>query len=270
LENVTLDRYLDLGIETVGGISLNYAINARACGAFSALVSCTGDDHGCVAVRNTLTTASVDASHLYSLPGRTASQAIRMAPGGERIFPAGGYDPGILSQFQLSAADLAFVQQFDYIALAYFAQIVHLSEAILKLPDLQAQCVVDLLDGSDLGQDLRGIERLLDHVAIAFISGDDATIEQLLPNSRNSHTIIVVTHGAFGSSVLTNGQIYSEPAVLVANPVDTTGCGDAFQAAFTVHYFHHHNLQLALQAGAQQAACVLQHYGATKQGNLIR
>ena len=53
-----------------------------------------------------------------------------------------------------------------------------------------------------------------------------------------------------------------QPAVDVKKIVDTTGCGDAFQAAFTVSYFKDGDIRKALKAAAQQAAKVIQHYGA--------
>ena len=57
----------------------------------------------------------------------------------------------------------------------------------------------------------------------------------------------------------------SVPAVPVPADecVDTTGCGDAFQAAFTVEYFTHGDAAAALHVGSQAAAEVIRHVGAT-------
>ncbi|MEO8139229.1 MAG: PfkB family carbohydrate kinase [Gemmatimonadota bacterium] len=262
----TIDRYLDLGIERVGGISLNFAIHARRAGAeHVALLSCTGTDAGSHAVTAKLITADIDTTHLHHLPGATASQAIRLSAGGERIFPAGGYDPGVLANFRLSLADLNFLRSVDVIAVPWFRQIVHLVDPILQMRDLAAMRIADLLDGADLGPDLDGIAPLLDHFDVLFISGTETTVERLLPHTRRSRTLIVVTHGAAGSSALLNGERHGEPAepVPADEQIDSTGCGDAFQAGFSVEYFRSRALQGALREGARRAAEVIRHLGAT-------
>jgi len=58
------------------------------------------------------------------------------------------------------------------------------------------------------------------------------------------------------------GQSLQQPAVPVELPVDSTGCGDAFQSAFTVSYWRDHDVRRALRCGAEQAARVIQHLGA--------
>ncbi|HNT75712.1 MAG TPA: carbohydrate kinase family protein, partial [Anaerolineae bacterium] len=47
----------------------------------------------------------------------------------------------------------------------------------------------------------------------------------------------------------------------VAEVVDTTGCGDAFQAAFFVSWFQRHDMVQALRMGAEAAAQTLTHFG---------
>ena len=100
--------------------------------------------------------------------------------------------------------------------------------------------------------------------ALAFISGNQATIDFLLPFSRGLDGLIVVTLGAGGSVALVDGTPLFQPAQVVPNPVDSTGCGDAFQAAFTVAYLTTGSVEQALRRGTARAATVLQHYGATQ------
>lgn len=262
----TIDRYLDLGLEMVGGISLNFAIHARRAGAeHVALISCTGTDAGADAVAAKLRTADIDTTHLHRLPGATASQAICLTADGERIFPAGGYDSGVLADFRLSQADFDFLRGVDVIAVPWFRQIMHLVDPILQARDLTAMRIADLLDGADLGAGLEGIAPLLDLLDLLFISGTQATVERLFPHTRRSRTLIVVTHGAAGCSALLNGKRYAEPAepIPAAEQIDSTGCGDAFQAGFSVEYFRNRDLQAALHAGARRAAQVIRHLGAT-------
>ncbi len=262
----TLDRYPDLGVERVGGISLNFAVNAQREGATQvALVSCTGSDAGAAAVRQKLSAEGIDAQHLHSLAGATATQEIRLLAGGERVFPQGGYHPGVLADFRLSDADLALLRTVDAIAIPIFRQIEHLAHAVLRRPGGHALRVADLLDGADLGPDLAGLDPLLEAFDLLFVSGDEAIVERLRERSRASRSVIVVTQGAMGSSALVRGTRTSVPAtpVPLAECLDTTGCGDAFQAAFTVEYLRSRRIEPALCAGARRAALVIRHLGAT-------
>ncbi len=260
----TIDRYLDLGVSRVGGISLNFAVHARASGAEQvSLVSCTGDDPGAEMVRATLAAAGVDATRVRQCHGHTASQVIKLAAGGERIFPPGGYDPGVLADARLDEGDLVWLRSIDIIAIPVFKQIMPLVAPVIEHRDVAAMRVADLLDGSDLGQTLEGIDALLDRFDVLFISGEESLAESLLPRSRGARSVIVVTHGARGSSALVDGQRHVAPAELVPLEacVDSTGCGDAYQAAFTVSYARDRDIPAAMRAGAHRAARVIRHLG---------
>ena len=268
----TRDCYLDLGVEFVGGISLNFAVNARRSGASQvALVSCTGTDGAARAIRDKVAREGVDATHLSVMHGSTASQEVLLSHLGERVFPSGGYQAGVLADYSLDASDLSldasdldFIRTFDVVAAPYFRQVEHLFQPAMQAA-AGAMRVADLLEGEDLGHDLAGIDVILDTIDLVFIGGDEATAELLLPRSAQTRTLIVVTHGALGSSALCNGRRYVEPAVEVPHDqrIDTTGCGDAFQAAFTVEYFERGAIPDALRAGALRASRVIRHLGAT-------
>ncbi len=262
----TLDRYPALGATRVGGISLNFAIQARLAGAHEvSLVSCIGTDAGSDAIPAWLRDAGVSTSALHQLPGRTASQVIRHAAGAERFFPPGGYDPGVLVDFRLSEADLEVIRAADVVAVPCFQEIAHLFDAVVQDTARRGVLVGDLLDGAELGADLAGIEPLLGAFDLLFLSGGAAAVGRLMTHCERSGTLVVITHGAAGSTALLNGHCHTETAVPVPleERVDTTGCGDAFQAAFTVSYFREHDVPVALRAGAVQAAQVIRHLGAT-------
>ncbi len=267
----TRDVYVGRRVATVGGISLNFAVQARhSLGAAGevALVSCIGTDAAGDAVRDALRGAGVDCSHVHTRPGPTATQHIHLGPGGERHFPEGGYDAGVLSDFRLGRDDLAFITTCDVVMAPYFRQVEHLFHPAIAAARPGACRVADLLDGADLGAELAGIDDLLGRLDLAFISGDETTVSLLVPRSHGGGTLIVITHGAAGSSALVGGRCVSVPAVPVPaeERLDTTGCGDAFQAAFTVEYVTHGDAVAALQAGSRAAAEVIRHIGAVATG----
>lgn len=263
----TRDRYLERSLEGVGGISLNFAVQARRAGAHTvSLVSCTGRDQVAPVVRDRLARAGVDASHCHSMDGPTASQAIRLVAEGERVFPPGGYDAGVLAHFRLSDDDLHFIATHDVVAVPYFRQIEHLFWPAMNAVPREGIRVADLLDGSDLGPSHVELDRFLPILDIAFLSASEGVAAELLPRTRGGRTLIVVTHGAKGSSALKDGQLYREAATMVPPEacLDSTGCGDAYQAAFTVEYVRGGSIRDAMRRGSDRAAEVIRHIGATE------
>jgi fructoselysine 6-kinase len=262
----TIDRYPVLGAERVGGISLNFAVHARGAGAESVmLVSCTGDDRGAASIRHRLATAGVDASRVHEREGATASQRIELSDAGERVFPPGGYDPGVLADFRLDAADLAEVREADVVAVPVFRQLMPLVDAVVREPRPRMLRVADLLDGEDLGAAFAGLDPLLEAFDLLFLSGAPALVDRLSDRTRDARGMLVITHGAAGATAISRGSRVFEPAEAVprAECVDSTGCGDAFQAACTVQLARGSDIGTALRAGAQRAARVLRHLGAT-------
>jgi fructoselysine 6-kinase len=258
----TIDSYPELNKRFVGGISLNFAVQCKRRGtAEVSLVTCIGSDHQ-DEILKVLKSENVDASHVKISSGSTACQNILLTADGDRIFPAGGYSPGVLKQYQLSKSDLHFILKHNVVASALFKQVEPLFYEVMNLSEFDGIRVADFLDLSDYNKDIGVVERLCDKLTIGFISGDQEMIERLRPLSRTNDCLIVVTLGAEGSIALVKGELIYQSAVHVSNVVDSTGCGDAYQAAFTVSYCTDGNIQKALQSGAEHAACVLQHYGA--------
>ena len=99
---------------------------------------------------------------------------------------------------------------------------------------------------------------------LIFVSGTSDTAERLACRSVDARALVVVTHGARGCTALESGRRVFEPAVPVpaTEQVDTTGCGDAFQAAFTVAWAGGASIKEALRAGARRAAEVVRYLGA--------
>lgn len=258
----TTDHYLDLQQLFVGGISFNFAVNCKRRGAERvSLLSRIGDDHGAVILRK-LECEGIDVSHISIQAGNTPRQNIVLTAGSERVFPPGGYKTGVLEGYLLNEDDMHFMQQHNVLASALFRQVEPLFRQVIESAQFDGWRVADLLDLSDYNKDIGVVERLHERLKIAFISGDQELVERLRALSRDSQCLIVVTLGAEGSTALVKGEPVHHPSFKVPNVVDSTGCGDAFQAGFTVSYWRDENVPRALQSGAQQAAHVLQHYGA--------
>lgn len=98
-------------------------------------------------------------------------------------------------------------------------------------------------------------------VALGFISGDREMAIRLKPLSERLDIPVIVTLGAEGSMALYRGQEIYQEAVRVKTIIDTTGCGDSYQAAFTVLWFTNFDLVQAMKNGAYAAAETLGHMG---------
>ena len=269
---ITIDHYPELNLSFVGGISLNFAIHAKRCGATAStpsreqavsLVSRIGSDDNGRFVLNKLSQEKINASHVVILDGKTATCTILVRDAGERIFPEGGYCPNVLTSLQLTQAELRFIQQHDILVARYdHSQPDPFFDQVMVDLNFNGKRVADFGDWADFDGNVAVMLTYLDKLDLAFVSGNQEAIETLRPISYQIDTVIVVTLGAAGSVAVVNGRVYSQPAVLVSNPLDTTGCGDAFQAAFTVTYFQTGNIAQALTQGATLAAKIIQQYGA--------
>jgi fructoselysine 6-kinase len=261
---ITIDHYPQQNRSFVGGISLNFAVQAKRCGAEQvSLISRVGSDEAGQHVLARLRREKVNASFVAVVPGKTAEITIHLTPDLERIFPPGSFHRHVLADFHLTPDELTFSQQQDVVVTLFDnSQPGLFFEQLLTMPKLTGWRVADFGDWADYARDYKLLLAHLKVFDVAFISGDEAAVEALQPISQMMAGAIVVTLGAKGSVGLVNGRSCHQLAIAVNHPLDPTGCGDAFQAAFVVNYWQTGDIEVALQQGAEQAAIVLQHYGA--------
>ncbi|MFT7587403.1 MAG: fructoselysine 6-kinase, partial [Cellvibrionaceae bacterium] len=233
------------------------------------LVSCVGRDENGQLILDYLQKEQIDTSHVTVRDGKTSNCEIVVLENGERYFPPNSYHQNVLANFEPSAADLTFVQQHDVLVSRYDISYTKvLFNRVMCELEFSGKRVADFGDWFDYDGRHPVVFPYLNQIDLAFISGDEVTVQAFLPLSIDSKAQIIVTLGEKGSVALVDGKIIEQPIIPVERIVDTTGCGDAFQAAFTVTYFqarnpNTHNLKAALQAGAQNASKTLQHFGAS-------
>lgn len=257
---ITLDHYLAQNQTHIGGISLNFAVNAKRSGAkHVSLISRVGSEDGQIILKK-LEQENIDISHTQILPGKTACIDIEVQENADRIFPEGSYHANALANFRLSQEEINFIQKHNTLV-TYFStrQDSHFQQ--LKNIAFSGKRIVDFGDWSTRKNHFEELLCGLSNIDIAFISGTQKTIEKLLPYALDD-LLIIVTLGETGSAALKNGKLHFQESIYVSNPIDATGCGDAFQGAFTVHYLKTTDLNASLIKGSQQAARVLQKFGA--------
>lgn len=255
-----VDFYNSTGEVFVGGNSLNFAVQCSKSGLKNVtLMGSIGNDTYGELIRKYISPFKFDDSHLHTQIGRTASNRIYNDENGDRYFLPDSWDGGVYETYKLSEEDWKFAEDFDLIAIPAnnpnYADLLERKSANNKL-------AVDFLDMRDYNL----IERSLPHLDLLFISGNEEVIQRLMPLSLQTKATMVVTLGSKGSAALSSGQIYKTAAVPVDRIIDTTGCGDAYIAAFCVDWYHGGNINSAMQAGSMAASKVLSWRGGVENG----
>lgn len=94
-----------------------------------------------------------------------------------------------------------------------------------------------------------------------FLSGKKDAESALRALSRHTSAQLVATDGVNGSWALSEGKIIHQAAFLVKNPVDSTGCGDAFHAGYAMGILEGWPLEMRMECGAFIASLVVQKLG---------
>jgi fructoselysine 6-kinase len=250
----TVDTYPQYDLERLGGNSLNFAVQAKCSGIeHVAMLGAVGTDDNGTRVINTLSSLGVDTSHLYQVEGTTANNKLYVTKEGERYAHDEDWDGGVYQAFRPTEVDWAFAQTHNIVAIPILDP--NLDEALNRLKG----CHI-VIDGLHL-KDVALVEKILPHIDVLFSGTDAEFVETLQPVSQRVDKPLVVTLGAEGSLCLYRGESFFQPVLAVDRVVDTTGCGDAYQAAFTLDWFQHKNISQAMLAGAEAATEVLTHYG---------
>lgn len=250
------DLYLPEGVPRPGGIASNFAFHAGCAGTPAVLVAAVGEDEAGARLLEALVGAPIDASRVRRLPGTSTTQRLRVERG-ERIFC--GYEPGVAASLRLDAEDERVLARCDAIACSD-----GLPELLARCVELGPRVVCDFsqdTDGNAPGRPDQWLAPWVDRLAVAFVGGDPSFAEPLAALARSTRCLVVLTAGAAGALAFEGERRALQPALPVT-VVDTNGCGDAFQGAFTAAWVAGASIEQALAAGARRAAAVASTYGA--------
>ncbi len=191
-----VDHYLPSGEMFFGGITANFARNARH--AFPdedtvRIVSAVGDDDGAELVLSSLADTGIDC-HISRLRGATPVQYIEVQSNGERKFVR--YEEGVLKDFRFSEADQQIISRSDLLVAPVYLQIVGLFDALMAIP-VKGKTAIDFADFL-AHPDFDLLERNIEHIDIGFFglsSDDDATIAHIGNLAREHGKLFIVTLG---------------------------------------------------------------------------
>ncbi len=261
--NCGVDRYVSLGLDRAGGITLNFAAQAQRLFPSRArvrVVSALGTDPEAGIVRETLAELELEAS-MAELEGATSIQYIDLEPSGEKIFLK--YEQGVLDGYRVGEAERALIAESDLLVAPHYRQIDAFFASVMASPSggLRAVDFADIAEAASTDD----VERFLDALDIAFFGlGPEhaALIDELENLASSKEKLFIVTLGASGSVALTQSGRLACPAIPVERVLDTTGAGDTFAAGFLAEYTATSDVASSLQRGALEAGRTIQKVGA--------
>jgi sugar/nucleoside kinase (ribokinase family) len=251
-----VDYYPQISKSFLGGNSLNFTANARRLepDIEIAVITSVGTDENGKRIRDFLLKNSVSITYLYVKEGNSSTNQIINDTGGERFGVPGSWNGGVGDNFFLSEDDWSFVLDHDIIAIPANNQNF---QTLLRKKKKNNFVVVDFLDV----ENNIPIEKYIEHVDVAFIAGREHLLSNYQKIAFAYKKLLVVTLGALGSVAFQHDEVYKQKALPIPKVIDTTGCGDSYQAAFTVTYYRTKNIPKAMEAGALSASRTVQHFG---------
>jgi sugar/nucleoside kinase (ribokinase family) len=250
-----------------GGSAANVAVWARRLGASVTLATKLGDDALGELMTRSLAAEDVTASIVTVAGGATTRVGIYVRPDGEHGFIT---DHTQALGFDESDAPVGLLDEADAVFVAGYA--IYMSESTeflgRLLPEARRRGIPIAFDPSSFALvHLYGSGRLLAELGrldVLMANEDEArelagggSLDALLAHAR----LVVVKKGAEGATAFNGSQLLTVPAAEV-KVVDTTGAGDAFDAAFLVEYLMHRDVKTALTAANRLGSHVAGRLGA--------
>lgn len=251
-----VDYYPQINKSFLGGNSLNVASmwNKMEPQANVSVITCIGNDVNGKMIFDFLSQRGIDISRVYFKEGSTASNKLRVDSNGERFGIEGAWNGGVYETFTLSDSDWRWVSQQDIVAMP--GNNINFSLMLNKKHDKQLLSV----DYLDVENNIP-FDETFEFTDIAFITARPHLLEKYKEMAFSRNKLVVVTLGAEGSYAFYNGITYFQSSITVPKVVDTTGCGDAYQAAFALTYYKTKDIQQSMMAGAYAASLILQAWG---------
>ncbi len=251
-----VDVYPEKGVVAAGGNALNLAANCTKMPKTEVhLMGNIGTDSYAEEIKKAVHKYDINHQHLYEVDGVSANHIIHIATDGDRYFTENSWTDGVYGDYRISPDDEIFMNSMDAIATTCydpnFKKIIEISR------NSDFILAVDFHDEKVNNE----WEELFDAIQLFFISGRKEELPKLMEWSKKYKTVFVATLGKDGSVAYLDGLEYICPAVQVDEVVDTTGCGDTYQAGFIASYCETGNIETAMKEGSRLAAITLSHMG---------
>ncbi len=218
-----------------GGPVATALCTLSALGSRTVLLDAQGDDETGQRILRELQIFGVDTQYVRIHVGHSSAQAsilVRQRDGARHIF----YVPARVPE--LTGADIAH-------ELVQGSALLHINgrheTAARRAVEIAKECGVAISFDGGAGRYRDGIRDLVLASDIRIVAKEfalrfaatDSVEDAVALLRRDEPRLLVITDGARGSDVWSNdGESFHQPALIVNDTVDTTGCGDVFHGAF--------------------------------------
>ncbi|MFC7057134.1 carbohydrate kinase family protein [Halovenus salina] len=237
-----------------GGSASNTAFVLSTLGLSTVLAGSTGDDRYGSLVREELDEVGVDTSHVEAVPGAvTTVKYLVVDESGQVMVLA---NDGANEVFDAESVPASVVEQADYLHLT--SQRPSTARTLAQRA-VEASVPVSFDPGRRLDcREYGDVHRLAD---VVFLNESEAAAAQQSDDLASLDGITVIKRGSEGATATTDGQTVRHDG-FEAEPVDTTGAGDAFAAGFIAARLDDSSPETALAVGNACGALATRTAGA--------
>lgn len=261
-EKVPLDEYQLL----LGGNACNVSVGLSRLGMKTALAAEIAEDEFSDRITKTLTQEKVDQSLIKRRPEETPHFNIILSYEGERTILEEKKPHGTGVEVPSTGAKMIYLTSLNTDWKKTYEEIISAN------PDSKFA----LNPGSrQINESKHELLSYLPKIEILFVNLQEA--QKLIDDTNPDIKVIVsklkelgvkiavVTDGRQGSyAINSNGDIFQLGVVTEGQPLERTGAGDSYAAAFLFAYLQGYDIKEAMRYGAINSDNVIQHVGAQK------
>lgn len=252
----------------LGGKGANQAVAAARAGARVTLLAAIGSDDRAVQLRRVLASFGIDLAHLLVIDGASGAATILVSDEGENVIVV---TPGSNSAVLPGYLDLRdeVITNSSVLVLQGEIPAITVRAAIARARRARTRVVLNLAPYLEIGDALTGADPLVvnEVEASQLVGAAVTTIEQAIEAAREltgRAKSVVITLGADGAVLASDGHAIHYPAVAVDTISDSTGAGDAFVGVLAACLAGGGTLADALPVALHAGALAVQSAGAAE------
>lgn len=198
----------------------------------------------------------INTDCVHVIPGgATASNRTYLTEDGDRYYLEDSWQEGVYGSFVLSDMDKQKMKDSQLIHTNFSCPI------FFEIVQLKKEYGFQLSVDFDKERDFSRLEEILPYIDYFFISGEESLLPVLKKWSIDYKGVFTATLAEKGSVAYESGTEYKADAVKVSEVIDTTGCGDSYQAGFICSVIKDGQIKEAMEEGSRVAAETLSHIG---------
>jgi len=239
-----------------GGEALNFIANCCEQDHIERyIIGAIGNDAYGDRILDSIKDKDIHREHIHRVKGITANNVTYLTKEGDRYYKPDSWTGGVYQNFKLSDEDKELMKQ------AYLIHTGVTCPNFKEILEFKKKNPFMLSVDFDITRDFDSWKEYLPYIDFFFISGDEEVLSKISELSEEFHTVFVATLAEKGSIAFYRGHKYQTCAVPVAEVIDTTGCGDSYQAGFICEYLKHRNILASMIKGSETASKTLSFVG---------